>query len=79
MIQACSSANIISKTVHNILAEKLERRNSAAHPSGTVTSQPTAEEFIEDLVENVVLKLISAVEANFRRVIGQRLSWYSRF
>ena len=58
VLQICDSANIISKSLHKILKEKLERRNIAAHPSGTVTSQPTAEEFIRDLVENVVLKLV---------------------
>jgi hypothetical protein len=57
VLQVCKSANIISDSVHKILKEKLTRRNIAAHPSETVTSQPTAEEFINDLVENVVLKL----------------------
>lgn len=57
VLQVCKSANIISSSLHKILTEKLTRRNIAAHPSGTVTSQPTAEEFIKDLVENVVLKL----------------------
>jgi len=55
VLQVCASANIISKSLHNILTEKLKRRNTAAHPSGTVTPQPTAEEFIGDLVENVGL------------------------
>lgn len=57
VLQVCKSANIISDSLHKILKEKLARRNIAAHPSGTVTSLPTAEEFIKDLVENVVLKL----------------------
>ena len=57
VLQVCDLANIISKSLHNILTEKLTRRNTAAHPSGTVTFQATAEEFIGDLVENVVLKL----------------------
>lgn len=57
VLQVCKSANIISDSLHKILKDKLTRRNIAAHPSGTVTSQPTAEEFIKDLVENVVLKL----------------------
>jgi hypothetical protein len=57
VLQVCKSANIVSDSLHKILKEKLTRRNIAAHPSGTVTSQPTAEEFIKDLVENVVLKL----------------------
>ena len=58
VLQVCKSAGIISGSIHKILKEKLDRRNIAAHPSGAVTSQPTAEEFIKDLVENVVLKLM---------------------
>lgn len=57
VIAVCNSAGIISGSVNKILEEKLKRRNLAAHPSGTVTSEPTAEEFIKDIVENVVLKL----------------------
>jgi hypothetical protein len=53
--QVCKSANIISDSLHKVLKEKLDRRNVAAHPSGVTTSQPTAEEFIKDLIENVVL------------------------
>lgn len=58
VIQVCKSANIISNAVHKILKEKLDRRNIAAHPSGVSTPEPTAEEFIKDLIENVVLKIV---------------------
>lgn len=57
VIQVCRTANIINTNVNKILKEKLDRRNIAAHPSTTGTSQVTAEEFIRDLIENVVLKL----------------------
>ncbi len=57
VLQVCKSANIISGSLHKTLKEKLDRRNIAAHASGVVVSQPTAEEFIKDLIENVVLKL----------------------
>ena len=57
VLQVCASANIISGNVHKIGKEKLVRRNIAAHPSAIVTTAATAEEFIRDLVENVVLKL----------------------
>jgi hypothetical protein len=57
VLQVCKSANIISDGVYKVLKQKLERRNIAAHPSGVITSEPTAEEFIKDLIENVVLKL----------------------
>jgi hypothetical protein len=53
----CKSANIVSDGIYKILKEKLDRRNIAAHPSGLITTEPTAEEFIKDLIENVVLKL----------------------
>jgi hypothetical protein len=57
VLQVCRSANIISGSLHKVLKEKLDRRNIAAHPSGVVTSEPTAEEYIRDLVENAVLRL----------------------
>jgi hypothetical protein len=57
VLQVCKSSNIISGNLHKVMKAKLDRRNIAAHPSGVTTSQPTAEEFIKDLVENVVLKL----------------------
>ena len=58
MLQVCKSASIISSSLNKILKEKLDRRNVAAHPSGVIVSQLTAEEFIKDLIENVVLKLV---------------------
>jgi hypothetical protein len=57
VLQVCKSAGIISGPVHKILKEKLDRRNIAAHPSEVLVPQLTAEEYITDLVENVVLKL----------------------
>jgi len=57
VLQVAKTATIISNSVHKILKEKLDRRNTAAHPSNVVISQHTAEEFILDLVQNVVLKL----------------------
>lgn len=57
VIEIASSAGIISTNVTRILREKLTRRNMAAHPADVTTLQPTAEEVIRDLVENVVLKL----------------------
>jgi hypothetical protein len=58
VLQVCRSSLIVSGSLHKILKEKLDRRNIAAHPSGVTISEPTAEEFIKDLVENVVLKLV---------------------
>lgn len=57
VLQICKSANIISASLHKVLKEKLDRRNIAAHPSGIKISQLTAEDFITDLITNVVIKL----------------------
>jgi len=57
VIEICNSAGILTKDMHRILAEKLGRRNSAAHPSSVEIKQLQAEEFIDDLITNVVLKL----------------------
>ncbi len=57
VLQVCKSANIIAGNVHKVMTEKLDRRNVAAHPSGVGIYETTAEEFIKDLIENVVIKL----------------------
>ncbi|WP_010586684.1 hypothetical protein [Schlesneria paludicola] len=57
VLQVAKSANVISGSVHKIMKEKLDRRNIAAHPSGVIITQLTAEDFVVDLIQNVVLKL----------------------
>jgi hypothetical protein len=57
VMQVCRSANITSKDVHKVLKEKLDRRNTYAHPSTITLAPQTAEEYIIDLVNNVVLML----------------------
>lgn len=57
VLQVAKSSNIISGNVYKVLKEKLDRRNIAAHPSGIKITQLTAEEYITDLIENVVLKI----------------------
>jgi len=57
-IEICNSAGIITKDQHKILTAKLGRRNSAAHPSSVNIDQLQAEEFIDDLIKNVVLSLV---------------------
>jgi hypothetical protein len=52
------SAGIVPSNIYKVLKEKLDKRNIAAHPSGIHFTQLTAEEFITDLVENAVLKLV---------------------
>ena len=58
VIKIAKSASIVTNDVGKILEEKLGRRNSAAHPSNVKIEQLQAEEFIDDLVKNVVLKLV---------------------
>jgi hypothetical protein len=60
VIQVCKSAGIIPDNVAKILSEKLTRRNIAAHPSSVIIEAVQAEDFILDLVNNVVLKLVRA-------------------
>lgn len=57
VIDICRSANIITADVYKILDAKLGRRNSAAHPNTIKFLQPQADDFISDLVNNVVLAL----------------------
>ncbi len=55
-IEFCRSAKIISNDVRKILDQKLGTRNSCAHPSGIVISKTKVVDFVEDLVENVIIK-----------------------
>jgi histone H3/H4 len=55
-IEACRGAGIISNDVRKILDVKLGIRNSFAHPSTVKLTQSKALDFIEDLINNVVLK-----------------------
>lgn len=57
VIEICKNAGIITKDISKILKQKLEKRNSAAHPSSIKFSQLQAEECVDDLINNVVLKL----------------------
>jgi len=55
-IEFCRSANIITSDVRRILDGKLGIRNSYAHPSSLQMTESKAIEFIEDLVNNVIIK-----------------------
>ncbi|HEV2750556.1 MAG TPA: hypothetical protein VGV12_08550 [Gemmatimonadales bacterium] len=57
VIEVCNSASLISSGVFKIMKEKLDRRNTAGHPSKVEVLQYQAEDTIQDLVNNVVLKL----------------------
>lgn len=56
LIELMRSAGVISNDVRKILDEKLGIRNSCAHPSGIEVKPSKALAFVDDLVENVVLK-----------------------
>ena len=55
-IEFLRSAGVISNDVRKILDEKLGIRNSSAHPSAVAIKPSKVVEFIDDLIENVVLK-----------------------
>ncbi|WP_395942640.1 hypothetical protein [Brevundimonas sp.] len=55
-IEFMKSSGIISNDVRKILDQKLGIRNSAAHPSTVSFKQSKANEFFEDLLENVYKK-----------------------
>ena len=58
VLTIAKDGNIISKDVCKILSDKLGKRNSAAHPSSVKIEQLQTDDFIDDLVKNVVLKLL---------------------
>lgn len=55
-IEFLRSAGLISNDVRKILEEKLGTRNSSAHPSGIEIKPSKVVEFMDDLIENVILK-----------------------
>lgn len=55
-IELCRVAKIISNDVRKILDQKLDTRNSSAHPSGITINKSKVIDFVEDLIDNVVLK-----------------------
>lgn len=57
VLQICRSANITSKDIHKVLKEKLDKRNTYAHPATLTLAPQTTEEYIIDLISNVVLML----------------------
>lgn len=55
-IEVCRSARAISGDVRKILDQKLDTRNTYAHPSSVEIGRTKVVDFIEDLVDNVLLK-----------------------
>ena len=52
----CREAKIITSSMFKKLEGRLDERNLAAHPSGVKVTPKTAEAYIEDVIENVVMK-----------------------
>jgi hypothetical protein len=55
-IELLRTSGIISSSVRKIIDEKLGIRNSAAHPSNIVIHKTKVINFIEDLIDNIILK-----------------------
>lgn len=55
VIEICRGARIFDATVCKTLTGRLDRRNSAAHPSSAVFTSIQAEDQITDLINNVLL------------------------
>lgn len=55
VIDVCRIAGIVDKSIYKILQERLDRRNTAAHPSSVVFTSSQAEDLITDLVNNILL------------------------
>jgi hypothetical protein len=58
VIEICNTASLMSGSIIKILREKLDKRNTSAHPSPVVVVQSQADDVVTDLVNNVVLALI---------------------
>ncbi|WP_153797004.1 hypothetical protein [Foetidibacter luteolus] len=55
-IELLRVAKIVSNDTRKILDEKLDFRNTCAHPNTVVIKETKAISFIEDIIENVVVK-----------------------
>lgn len=56
LIEFLRQAGVVSNDVRKILEVKLGIRNSSAHPSAIAVKRSKVIEFVDDLIENVVLK-----------------------
>jgi len=55
-IEFLKASNIITNDIRKILDTKLGIRNTSAHPSSVVINEVKATDFIEDLIDNILLK-----------------------
>ncbi|MGH8813240.1 MAG: hypothetical protein ACREXO_14600 [Advenella sp.] len=56
VIEVAKGARVFSVSTSKVLAEKLAKRNNAAHPSSVIVMPVTADEVISDLVQNIILR-----------------------
>jgi len=57
-LEAARTGKVLDKNTVQILKDKLNRRNMAAHPSRVTFTQHQADDAITDLVNNVILPLV---------------------
>lgn len=57
VLEVCRAAAVVSKATWKTLDRSLNTRNDYAHPSGRTIVAATAEAFIEDIVNNAIVKL----------------------
>ena len=55
-IEVCRSAGIIINDVRKIMDEKLGIRNTCAHPNSIKISKAKVTSYIEDIVNNIIIK-----------------------
>lgn len=58
ILEAMRSANMLTKEQHKILNQKLDIRNSAAHPNSTTFKEPKVNSFIQELVEDIIINFL---------------------
>jgi hypothetical protein len=58
VLKIALDCSAIVKNVYNVLEPALKRRNAAAHPNNVVLTPLQTEAFIEDLVNNAILKIV---------------------
>jgi len=56
-IEILGSARIVTHDIKKVLEEKLDFRNTCAHPNAIIVSDAKVVSFVEDLVHNVILRL----------------------
>ena len=56
-VELLGSARIVSHDMKKLLEEKLDFRNTCAHPNTIFVSDTKVVSFVEDLVHNVILRL----------------------